>query len=885
MVPWRRSLTLCGIVSTWPARVAKVREILTAGRAPRIALVLVLLTLGFALQVRFLARYPQPVLFGDAAAYYSVGQRFQQAAARLAEGEPVETAIESVRGYLHFAGVGAAYALIDALQPRDIAHFRIVLAGFNTLAMLACFLLGRRLAGGYAGGLVALTMAVVYPPFAVQTGRILPDPITGCAFVWAACFYARGVERRSATAMVAAGLALGAALLIRSQLIAYVGALLALALAVTAPRWWRSGASLACALALGFLPAAVLWLVIVRAVGGDLRQIEALGNFTFQQRYPYGFWQFLDTDGFMGPYRLGQEPYYRALESAAAADPGLLESYPRQLAFTTRYVASRASESVPLVLDNVYRLFDRPANDYKWDYPIAYSRQVPYQRAIVLLAVAGAAVFSAARPALAGVFFVPACLALLHGLSYPWPRFNQPAMPILIASAGAFVAWLARERGRRAIAAVLVALAAAGALFAVAAGTRMALPDVARWLRLLGIACLIGAPFAAAVAVRHRRALVAAGLAVLVLAAAHESRSRAWHETGTRLGEEVVAVEQTITLSPESLHRLRAASEAFVVVDLLVPNGNPGGLSAVVNGREIGADGWIPTMPRFGESTAAGGRDRRGYRQWWALRLDPAMLAGPDPRRVRIELRRREGAPVVVYGDRFRDQQAWYEGPSFGDWPHLAAVKLEYDGDYRLPVRRRLESERTQSRVVARDGTRSHVASVHRIRIVALATNEGRLSWETAPAPVVAPTRELAIGFFAYSGRAGSAELLVGESVVARLPLGSTEDFEAGVAPHRLCHRAEPPRGDMAYGGYVLVTPATRAGALPLGVRFRSGMSAEPLFFSLDQRGDAARLASLLAACAVRPSAVPVDGVGRVLDASANHYPETTGRWSVAALY
>jgi hypothetical protein len=62
-------------------------------------------------------------------------------------------------------------------------------------------------------------------------------------------------------------------------------------------------------------------------------------------------------------------------------------------------------------------------------------------------------------------------------------------------------------------------------------------------------------------------------------------------------------------------------------------------------------------------------------------------------------------------------------------------------------------------------------------------------------------------------------------------------------------------------------------------------MSAEPLFFSLDQRGGAGRLSALLAACAAPPEAVPVEGVGRVLDASANHYPGSTGRWSVAALY
>ena len=839
-----------------------------------------LLAFGFALQARYLERYPQPVLFGDPGAYYAVGQKFQQAAERLAGGEPLQSVFESVRGLLYFAGVGSLYAVIDGLRPKDIEYFRLVLAGFNTLSMLGCFFLGRRLAGAYAGGLLALAMASVYPPFSVQTGRIFPDPVTGCAFVWSAFFYLRGVQEKNAVSMIDSGLALGTGLLIRSQLMLYVGALLVLALAATAPCWWRTHRKLALALALGFLPAAVLWIAIVRTVGGDLRQIEAFGNFTFQQRYPYGFWQFLDTDGFMGPYRLGQEPYYQALAAEAEASPDLLSSYPRQLAFTLGYVASRGPESLLLFLDNIYRLFDRPANDYKWDYPFAYQRQVIYQRVLLLLAVAGMAVFVLSSPGSAGVFFVPGCLALLHGLSYPWPRFNQPAMPILIASAGAFVVWAVRERERRAVRAALLILVSASVLLLAAGSARMIAPEVTRFLRFLGVACGIATPFAYAAVVRGSRGAALAGLGLLVVipAGAHELRSRTWHETELRLGGEIPEIQQSIALSSDGLGRLRQASEAFLVFDLRIPDGNPRGLSAVVNGRELAP--WIPTMPRFGESTAAGGRDRAGYRQWWALRLPPEILASSS---IEVVLRSSGRGPVVVYGDRFREQESWYEGPSFGDWPHLAAVKLEYDGDYRLPVRRRLESAGTSSFVVRGDGTRSEFPGVHRIRILELGTNEGRLSWETAPVP---SSGEAAIGFFAYSGKAGSATMLVEETPAITFPLGSASDFDADFPPHRLCHRAEPARGDMAYGGYVLFTPVAREGPVALTVRFLSGMSAEPLFFSLDQRQDAERLSALIARC--RPGAASikrVEGVGRIVDATANHYPEDTRRWSVVSVY
>jgi 4-amino-4-deoxy-L-arabinose transferase-like glycosyltransferase len=851
-------------------------------KASRAAPVLVLLACGFSIQFHFLERYPQPILFGDPGAYYVVGQRFQQAVARMAEGEDLVSVFESIRGLLYFAGVGSLYALIDALRPKDIEQFRVVLAGFNSAAMLGVFLLGRRLAGAWAGGLIAVAMASIYPPFSVQTGRIFPDPITGCAFVWSAFFYARGVQDRRPASMIASGLALGTGLLVRSQLIQYVCLLLVFALAASAPWWWRSHRKLALSLALGFLPAAFLWLAIVRAVAGDLRQIEAFGNFTFKQRYPYGFWQFLDTDGFMGPYRLGQEPYYQALEAAASRRPELLTSYPRQLAFTLGYVASRGSESLLLFLDNVYRLYDRPANDYKWDYPFAYSRQVFYQRAILLLAVAGMAVVVAGNSALAGVFFIPGSLALLHGLSYPWPRFNQPAMPILIAGAGAFVFWAIKKlRFRGAVAALALFLLGLAILLASWA-TRMTLPELARGLRVLGIVCEIGALFAyAAFASGNRRTIASLGLglvALVGLTGAHEVRRRTWHETELRLGEGVSEIQQEIALSSDGLARLRRASEVFLVFDLHIPEGNPRGLAVIVNGREFALEDWIPTMPRFGESTAAGGRDRRGFRQWWAIRLPPEVLAAS----VHIALRSTRRAPVIVYGDRFREQKSRYEGPSFGEWPHLAAVKLEYDGDYRLSVRRPLESVGSESFIVDEDGSRSAFAGVHRIRILELGTNEGRLSWETEAFP---PSPRAAIGFFAYSGKTGTAELILDGAVAAKFPLGSAEDFEVSFPPRRLCHRAEAPRGDMGYGGYVVFTPAERAGPLSLTVRFLSGMSAEPLFFSLDQRRDRERLLALISDCQLPPGVTPVDGVGRILDASANHYPEDTGRWSVVAVH
>ncbi len=179
------------------------------------------------------------------------------------------------------------YGFIDSLNPHNIPYFRTVLSVFNTLASLGCFFLAWRLCRSYWAGLVALVFASVYPPFSVQTGRLFPDPITGCLLVWSAYLFLRGAQEKSKRAMFGAGLTLTAALFIRPQLFNYVLLLLLVSVATTAYWWWREHKPLVAALLLGCLPFTSLWVGIVQAVGDDLEEIEAFGNFTFQQRYPY----------------------------------------------------------------------------------------------------------------------------------------------------------------------------------------------------------------------------------------------------------------------------------------------------------------------------------------------------------------------------------------------------------------------------------------------------------------------------------------------------------------------------------------------------------------------------------------------------------------------
>jgi hypothetical protein len=814
---------------------------------------------------------------------------------------------DSVRGVLYLAGVGVVFAVLDGLRPRDWGFFQHVLGVFNTLTMLGAFMLARRLSSSSAAGIVTLALGLVYPTFSVETGRLYPDPLTACLFVWAAVLYLQALHRSSARRMAAAGLLFTAGLLVRSQLMNYMLIVIGLVLAFSAPVWARRRESrrLAAAFALSCLPALVGWAGIVRAVG-PRDDVAQLGNVTFRPPYPYGFWRFLETDGWIGPYNFKAEPYYKAMEAAARSDPQLMRSRARQIAFTVRYVARRPWESLLLVLDNAYRLYDRPANDYKWDYPIPYSWQVALQRVVMVLALTGMAIFTARRPAVGGVFIVPLALAVLHGLVFPLPRYNVTVMPILLAAAGAAAVSLAGSLraepqetsapvAQRALRSPVLRLIAGGlALVVLARLVFPRLPEAARIIRDLGWLSALGAPFllAAQRAVpspRGRRLAAAAWVALAVVFGAHAVRDRSWHEVLTRVGGGG-GVEQEIVLGPEALGAVRAASEALLVFDLRVPRGDLSRTTLQVGDQALSGSSLLPTMPRLRESTATGGRDWRGYPQWWALPLDPRRL----PERgepLRIRLVHGGSEPLVLGADRFRREQRVYEGPSFGDWPHAVALKLEYDGDYRVPVELPLGSVSTRSFVLDAQGGRRPAPAVHRIRLLTLRSNEGWLDWESAPLP---RARNVGLAFAAWSGQRGEAQLFAAAAAPFSFPLGARRDFDVAAGAVRLCQRAEGERGEKAYGSYLLLGPTAAVagpGAFAVGqpvrfhLRFRTGMSQQPMFFVIDRGRPERETAAQGARCDAPPGTALVDGAARVLDAAHNNYPEDTGRWAVDRVF
>jgi 4-amino-4-deoxy-L-arabinose transferase-like glycosyltransferase len=858
-------------------------------RRTHLAVLLALLATGLGVQLYFFKAYPQPVLFGDPRGYYETGQRFLAAARSLHDGGTLAAAFESVRGLFLLIGVGAIFATLEALRPGDFAFFRIVLAAFNTLGMLGTFLLGRRLARSAWGGWIGLALAVVYPGFAVQTGRLYPDPVTGCLFVWSAWFYLAGVERPSRRLLVACGLALSLALVVRTQLITYMFVVLPAVFVVSAVLWMRAPQTrrLALALALSLVPLPVAWWAVGRAVG-KRDDVLRLGNLTYQTPYPVGFWMFIESDGWPGPVRFKEVPYYLEMWQENQQHPGLLSSPKRQIGFTIRYVAARPVASALTVLDNGYRLYARPANDYKWDYPFSYDTQVIVHQAVCLLALAGLVLSVSESTASLGVFLLPLALLALHGVTFSWPRYNLPVMPILLAAAGACAARLAQPSAlrlaQRSRALLWVAVASVAGI---ALGTVLfaAAPEWARVLRVGGRLVALSLPFvwvAGQTGTKRARCLAAlawGGAAALVLA--HAARDRQWHETRLDVGGRAAAVEQTIHLSPEALASVRRAREAFVVFELTVPRGVADGVTVDVGEHTHAGTELIPTMPRLPESTSTGGRDWRRYPQWWALPLTNADLPtnAAAPLVVRLRVGSRE--PLELRADRFTDQGRYYEGPALGEWPFTVALKLEYDGDYRRTARYALGSSATQTTLVAADGTRCPFAGIARIRVVTLERDEGWTRWQSAPAPAA----RAALGFLAYSGARGMATLTVADQKVLDIPLDASRDYVVEAPPYRLCRRARGERGNMPYGAFVLQAPTTKGSALELGVRFTTGMSEQPMYFVVDSRRSFSDLTSAFEECGVSAAIPRINGAAVVLDAAHNKYPGDTGKWTVAAVY
>ena len=833
--------------------------------------------------------FPQmPDFPPDQAGYLVGGRALLAAVPALLTGRWSDATVEGARRWFDFLGVASFYGVVDAMKPGDIDFFRRVLALLNAGTALAVCRLAAQLAGPRAA-VAAAFLFLVSPAFPSGASRVYPDALTGALVCLGLSFLLIARTRGFA---FAAGLLLGSSLLIRVQLVPWVPLLL-LAVVLLASPWWMADPARRSRVLSSFAGFLVPCLLLAAASALALENNDYRApkhNLPRYQAYALGVWQYLDTDGWDGPYRLKTEPFYQALSEASRAEPALLSSRLRQYRFALEYLWLRRSESVPLVLDNLFRIVSRPQNPEQRGFLGSAEWLVDLHRFAVLAAVAGGVVCL-----LRGGFFVlvpllPLFVVTIHAFAFPWPRYFMPVLPVTLALSGAGIAHissragLARE-GAKALA-ILVALLLARLVVADTA------PELARglWLVALGWG---GASFARLSAppgpgLRERGLLALAFGAVAVVVVAHEWRSRSWHETTLSLADGDI-VRQEIALDPGAVARLRALPERFLAVDMEVAAPSVDSWTLSINGRPAVLRPSIPPLPESIPFPEEG----RMYPQWWIAGLPDEILDRiASEGRLRAEITVPASADLAIRADRFSAQDRVLEAPSFGEWPRAVGLKPEYDRDFRLVTRYVIEGGSTRSSIVRQGETRS-LRAVARVRVLGLQDRTGRVVFNAEPSNAPAHAGPPVLGFAGRSGMRdrGEAVIRVNETRVLKFPVGVFAPYDRSSEGWQLCYRDSTPDRAEAFearGLYYLRGPlGCSAGRCRVAIEFVPGLDDRPFFFSTEtvahQPGEEAHRAGM-AACGFGP-ATPDWVFGALVDGTTNRYPEDRGRWTVAVVF
>lgn len=428
----------------------------------------------------------------DQSGYLAGGRALWSGAAALAAHGYSAELVQDIRRWFDFFGVALLYGAIDWFRPNDLAFARGFLACFNAFSAVGVYSLARRLESPLAGAF-AILFFVVSPAFPSGASRLYTDAVTGCLIVWGVRLFVEG--GRSA---VVGGLAAGTAMLIRVQLLPW----LPLALAgLTGIAWLiKVEPQTRRLIRLGWtgLLAPLLLFALLTHYGLENRNDSApKHNLPRYHYYAYGVWQYLESDGWEGPFRLKQDPFYAALVEKSATEPGLLESRPRQYVFAVRYLAARLDKAIPIVLGNFYRIFDRPQNpEYRGFVPPEGSILI-HRLALVCALVAAARLWVVGSPGLLAPLLVLS-LGAFHAMAWGWPRYAMPVLPVLLALSGAGLEILLgslRERWRF----WLAALSGIAIMIVLGSALREVAPEAAWSIRLAALLGGLCAPLFLAV--------------------------------------------------------------------------------------------------------------------------------------------------------------------------------------------------------------------------------------------------------------------------------------------------------------------------------------------------------------------------------------------------
>jgi 4-amino-4-deoxy-L-arabinose transferase-like glycosyltransferase len=788
-----------------------------APAAPRVPAGFALLLLASC--VLQLVLYEQPVVAGDPAAYHDIAGRFRDALLAVRTPDDLADAVQTLRPYGGLALLGTVYGALRALRDDPSTLY---LAHALALAGCAFFLVRAALRlGGTRLGVVTGMLALSYGTFPVLAGTVQPEPLLLLAWTFALDALLAALETHDARRAALAGLAFGVGLALHPQglwflLAAFALVLLPFASTLRAP---PARHRIVRAFLLGLVPV-LSWTAIGEAYARPVTPVldERHGFWAYTASLPLGFWLFLETDGWQGPMRLDETRYGRALREAE--QQGGASSGPLRLAFTLRFVAANTAESLRTVLRNLHRLFHVPDNPPRRDFPLPFPLQLLWHRALVLL-------FLLALPLAAGggraaLLYVPfAMLAATYPLYHVFNKYAVPATPFVLLGAALALVKLGSELRSSLPLLPALALAAAGAALPPATLAFAGVPPLlARFallaLYLLGLAWAFHFVSRRWAADRRGRVLAAIGLLLLALpAVAARTGDPSWRRFERTLER---PAEHEIELAPDELALLNDAREAYLVLELRLPDGDPAPLSLRFgSGLVLGAAELQPTMPAFGIATTRFQRDPKSFAQWWRVSWRPEM-AGPGGVRLTLQ----GSAAQRLAGSLDDGAGALDFDLSLGQWPYASVYRLQHDGEYRLPVTQPLGGRARRSRYAGEP-----LPGTWRVRLVALADDS--LARVVTP-PVPEAARAVVTSLWGRTSKVGRIALETpGGDAVFRLEERAPIRLAGGEARFAATGEAE--------GWLLLRISGAPAEPLRLTLRPYQEMAWPPRFFLPELRG------------------------------------------------
>lgn len=343
---------------------------------------------------------------------------------RDAAGTPQPTARRPVLFPLLLGGLYAA-----GLGPTAMVWIHAFLAPVTAAALYA---LARRVGLGASGGLWAVGLYLLYPPFTLYTTQLLTESFYLAFLAVGAWLVLRAADSRSLAGSFVAGAILGAATLLRPTSLLLPAALL--------PFLWRRPGGRAAwgALALGFALTMAPWVARNAVVFGHFEPtFTSSGYNLFMGTYP-------PTRGASNMPESGQPP--ELVASLRGKDEFAINRLYREAA--VRNVKEHPGEVAKLVLAKAILCWfqTEPQKNMFLPTPRSFALNAP----LLILGIAGFTLLvrrgapHAWLPLLMIAYFV-----VMHLASVATVRYNLPSVPfLLVGVAAALEAWTGRRTGR-----------------------------------------------------------------------------------------------------------------------------------------------------------------------------------------------------------------------------------------------------------------------------------------------------------------------------------------------------------------------------------------------------------------------------------------------------